>query len=538
MSTTPTVQVVVKSDEESPLLGDVQSSDGGSENDEENLKPVVLWMVLPILLLGIFLSESISSVVIATNQHIASEFDALSSAAWIMNAYTLSQSASQPLYGKLSDIYGRRKCIIFGWLVFGSGCLLVGVGRTFWHIILGRAISGIGSAGKIALTSIMIADLVPLRNIARYRAYVNLTATISRSIGGPIGGWLAGSVGWRWPFFIQFPVAIIGLALVIWKLPEPRPSNVLESRHHSNKVSALQRIDFAGAFALVAVIVSGLLSVDVATKRGWSWIAAVLVSCFGGSLFAFIAIEKYYAREPIFPLKLLTNKDVLTSYAVIFFQAAGQFGLLYAIPIYFQVAGRESISTSGTRIVPVVIGNAFGTILSGHLITRYKRYKVMTAMGNVVGFVGFLIIFLRWRGSTVWYESIFVALPGMGMGIMQSTTFVHLAASLEQSDIAIAGSSWFLAQNVGILIGSSLSTATINRRTSSLLDSYLDGIEHKAEIIKRVISNTEYIQKLPEAIWRLVANAYIQALLASNVLSMVMISLGFVATMTMRENKL
>lgn len=129
------------------------------------------------------------------------------------------------------------------------------------------------------------------------------------------------------PFFIQFPVAIIGLALVIWKLPEPKPRNVLESRHYSNKASTLQRIDFAGAFALVAVIVSGLLSVDVATKRGWSWLAAVLVSCFGGSVFAFIAIEKYYAREPIFPLKLLTNKDVLTSYAVIFFQAAGQFGV-------------------------------------------------------------------------------------------------------------------------------------------------------------------------------------------------------------------
>lgn len=305
------------------------------------------------------------------------------------------------------------------------------------------------------------------------------------------------------PFFIQFPVAIVGLALVIWKLPEPRPS--LKTRHHSNNASALQRIDFAGAFALVGVIVSGLLSVDIATKGGWSWLAAVLVSCFGGSLFAFIAIEKYCAREPIFPLKLLTNQDLLTSYAVTHFQAAGQFGvslpnvaperwsrhlqsvkqLLYAIPIYFQVVGRESISISGTRILPIVLGNASGTVLSGHFITRYKRYKVMTAIGNVVGFVGFLIIFLRWRGSTRWYESVFVALPGMGMGIMQSTTFVHLAASLEQSEIAIAGSSWFLAQNVGILIGSSLSTATINRRTSALLDTYLDGIEDKEEVSDR-----------------------------------------------------
>lgn len=194
-------------------------------------------------------------------------------------------------------------------------------------------------------------------------------------------------------------------------------------------------------------------------------------------------------------------------------------------------------------------------------------------MGNVVGFVGFLIIFLRWRGSTEWYESVFVALPGMGMGIMQSTTFVHLAASLEQSDIAIAGSSWFLAQNVGILIGSSLSTATINRRTSSLLDSYLDGIEDKAEVSKRGGIRCSTIVDMKTA--RLLSASYQTPSISRNclkqfgawlrthisrrswlrmvrtfytcfkqywlitvVLSMVMISFGFVATMTMRENKL
>ncbi|ETS86976.1 hypothetical protein PFICI_00804 [Pestalotiopsis fici W106-1] len=505
-------------DERSSLLGVGQTTsiNGNSHTEQDYIQPVVLWMVLPILLMGIFLSNAVSSVVIATNQHIASEFNALSSAAWLLTTYTLSQSASQPLYGKLSDIYGRRRCIIFSWLVFGLGCLLVALGQRFWHVILGRAISGIGSAGKIALTSIVVADLVPLRDVARYRAYVNLTATIARSIGGPVGGWLAGSVGWRWCFLIQFPVALVGLGLVIWKLPEPRSNNILDTCQYSHGASALRRIDFAGASSLVGVVLAGLLSVEMATKLGWCWLTASLVVGFIMSLVIFILVEKYYAREPIFPLGLLANPGVLTSYAIIMFQSAAQFGLLYAIPIYFQVIGRESISSSGTRIVPVVIGNAFGTILSGQLITRYKRYKVMTAMGNVIGLVGFIIIFLRWRGSTRWYESVFVSLPGMGMGIIQSTTFVHLAASLEHSEIAIAGSAWFLAQNVGILVGASLSTSIINQRTSFLLEKNLDGIENKQQVIERVTSDTEYIQKLPEAIWRLVADAFIHALSSSN----------------------
>ncbi|KAH6986479.1 major facilitator superfamily domain-containing protein [Ilyonectria sp. MPI-CAGE-AT-0026] len=468
-------------DERAPLLAP-EGSAGVPGKDDEDVSAIVIWMVFPILLAGIFLSNVVSSVVIATNQHIASEFDALSSAAWLLTAYTLAQSASQPLYGKVSDIYGRRKCLVFCWTVFGLGCLLVGVGQTYWQIILGRAISGIGSAGKIALTSIVVADLVPLRHVAQYRAYVNLTATTARSIGGPIGGWLSGSVGWRWCFLVQFPVALIGLGLVLWKLPEPSQFQSQQLEEDGKKVSNLSRIDFAGAITLVGTILTGLISLDMATKGASVLITSSLGVVFITFLVLFVLTEKYYADEPILPLDLVLKRDVLTSYLIVGFQSAGQFGLLYTIPIYFQVVGRESISSTGTRIVPVVIGNAVGTVLSGKLITKFKKYKHLTIFGNLTGLFGFLLVLLSWRGNTNWFQALFVSLPGVGMGIIQSSTFIHLAASLDHSQIAIAGTTWFLAQNIGVLVGASFSTTVINHALQSCLQTSLSGLENKDDV--------------------------------------------------------
>ncbi|KAJ3460620.1 hypothetical protein MRS44_011487 [Fusarium solani] len=502
---------IVEVDEQTPLLSPHRDDD----KDETPASNITL-VVFPILLAGIFLSNVVSSVVIATNQRIASEFNALSSAAWLLTIYTLAQSASQPLYGKLSDIYGRKVCLVFCWIVFGIGCLLVAVGQSYWHLLLGRAISGIGSAGKIALTSIIVADVIPLPKVAQYRGYVNLTATIARSLGGPIGGWLAGSVGWRWPFLIQLPVALSGLALVLWKLPEPKETVLQEDADSQPAGSKISRVDFAGAAMLVATVLTGLLSLDFCTKHGLSLVVYSLVGAFVLSLFLFCAIEKYYAKEPILPLELIFKREVLTSYSIVCFQAAGQFGLLYTIPIYFQVIGRESIASSSSRIVPVVVGNAFGTITSQRLITKTQRYKGLTAFGNLVGLVGFSLIFLRWRGSTRWFDALLVALPGTGMGVIQSTTFVHLAASLDRSEIAIAGASWFLAQNIGVLMGASISTATINYALRHGLERLLRGVEGRNEIIQNVTSNVEYTQNLPDHLWVLVSKAYIRAIACSN----------------------
>ncbi|KAJ4245523.1 hypothetical protein NW762_014032 [Fusarium torreyae] len=474
MARTKSDGCVVRVDERTPLITPTNTECESHAWENETPLTAVVWLIFPILLAGIFLSNVVSSIVIATGQRIASEFNALSSAAWLLTVYTLAQASTQPLYGKLSDIYGRRKCLIFCWLVFGLGCLIAASGQSYWQVLAGRALSGIGSAGKIALTSIIVADLIPLHQVAHYRAYINLTATVARMLGGPIGGWLAGSVGWRWPFLAQFPLALLGLGLVLWKLPEPKHDHTQSKGISEPAESQLSRVDFLGAITLICTILTGLLSLDLATREGGSAITISLVTAFGISLVLFYLVETHWAKEPILPLGLVLKRDVLTSYLIICFQAAGQFG----------VVERESISSSSTRIVPVVFGNAAGTILSQRLITRWQRYKALTAFGNIANLTGFSLILLFWHGKVSWFQALFVALPGMGMGIVQSSTFIHLAASLDNSEIAIAGASWFLAQNIGVLIGASFSTASINYALKLSLDNLLDGVEGKEQVRK------------------------------------------------------
>lgn len=156
--------------------------------------------------------------------------------------------------------------------------------------------------------------------------------------------------------------------------------------------------------------------------------------------------------------------------------------LLYGIPIYFQVAERDSIAQAGSRIVPVVVGNALGTILSGRLISKSKRYKLLTAFANSIAFAGFLLMLLRWHGSTNWLEALYVSLPGVGMGIIQSATFIHLAASVGHSEMAIAGTTWFLAQNIGSLIGASISTSLINSVLKISLQKSLVDFEDRDQV--------------------------------------------------------
>lgn len=209
--------------------------------------------------------------------------------------------------------------------------------------------------------------------------------------------------------------------------------------------------------------------------------------------------------------------------------------MLYGIPIYFQIASNASISESGTRIVPVVVGNAVGTLLAGQVISKFSRYKYLTILGLCCSMLCFTIMCFRWRGSASWVDSSCVFLAGFGMGTSQSTTFVHLAASLEQSEMAIAGTSWFLAQSLGSLIGASFDIALTNAVIGSMLHGGLKGFDQQfsvrntarlwrwncsmlnvRQIIKRVTSNLGSISKLPANVQAIVKNAYISSLIASD----------------------
>lgn len=328
-----------------PLLTDqtsIDPGDSGSSNntgkpgDEEtgtlagpshaSIRNVVL-----ILLIGVFISNADTSILLAVHPIVASEFNALHDSSWLLTSFGLASTAMQPIYGKMSDIYGRKSLLLVAYILFATGCAIVGVAQSMAQVILGRVVSGLGASGMTALVSILITDLVPLRDVAAWRSYVNIAATTGRSIGGPMGGWLADTVGWRWSMMGQSPVAAIAVVLIATVLPSHTRST--SDAINTSKRDKLARIDFLGALFATLTILCFLLPLQIGGDR-LPWSHPAILGLLGGSCVSavlFAVVEARIAREPLIPMVLFQNKDVLLSAAIMIIQMLAQTAVRFTV---------------------------------------------------------------------------------------------------------------------------------------------------------------------------------------------------------------
>lgn len=415
--------------------------------------------------------------------------------------------------------------------------------------------------------------MVPVRNVAAWRSYVNVAATLGRSAGGPLGGWLTDTIGWRWSFAGQVPPTVLGFLLILWKIPSH--TNKDERGADQPLAQKIRRVDFVGALLLAAAISTFLLTLDFASNDWfWAYIVASAV-LFVVLAVAFYVVERRWAKEPILPIELLTKRDAFTPYLVSGFQMAAQFGIMYSVPIYFQIATGASVTVAGAHLVPAVVGNATAGLLSGYIISKTGRYKTLTTIGSAAASVGYLLLIIRWNGNTGWVEGLYIFLGGFGAGTLQSTTFVHLAASLDHSEIAIAGNAHYLAGSIFVLIGVQLSQTVVHSRLRYVLNRNLDGFKHKhrvsnmhynvsrtfaltigVQLIADAISSVDLIWAMPASARRIVSDAYIDSLkytygrvslhllwkesrlMATKALSLTFAFLGLLVGLTLRERKL
>jgi MFS family permease len=234
-------------------------------------------------------------------------------------------------------------------------------------VIVGRVVAGIGGAGVGALVSLIILDLVPLREVARLRGYVNIAATLGRSSGGPIGGALTDAIGWRSAFIIQCPLLLLA-GLVAYPLVP-----TIKEIESVDIMTKLRRIDFAGSGLIAASVTTMMLVLEIAgQKLPWNHpvvLGLATVSVATGGLF--LITETYWAAEPVFPLHLLRKRNVITAYLLLGLQISAQFSLMYCVPLYFEVIDNASSAVAGAHLFPAVAGNTLGALLTGWVIHRY-----------------------------------------------------------------------------------------------------------------------------------------------------------------------
>src|ERR1700733_858593 len=326
--------------------------------------------VLSGILLCIFLAAIDQTGVIPAVPAIAADLNGFGHLAWIVSAYLLTSTAMTPIYGKLSDIYGRRKLLLVGLAVFAVASALCAMAGTLGQLVIARALQGIGGAGLMAMAQAAIADVVSPRERGRYQGYMASTWGIA-SIAGPIiGGWVTDTLSWRWIFWVNLPIALIAMLLC------DRALRLLPVR------AKRARIDWAGAALLTGAVSAWLLVLSWGgVEMPWNSPALLTLAAAGLALIALLAMQERRFADPLLPPRLFSNAVFVRGVGIAFCAALALFGGSFLLPLYFQLVMGMDASASGGLVVPFLASNCVGAIVACSLARRYGKMKRIMVAG-------------------------------------------------------------------------------------------------------------------------------------------------------------
>lgn len=388
---------------------------------------------------------------------IVGELGGLSHLSWVVTAYLLAQTAVTPLYGKMGDIYGRKRVLQVGIILFLIGSVLCGLSRSMNQLIVFRALQGVGGGGLMVTTQAVVGDIVAPRDRGRYQGIFG-AAFGAASIAGPlVGGYFTTHWTWRWIFFINVPLGVIALIVLAATLPAVSR----QVRH---------KIDYLGAALLAATVSSVILFTDLGGAV-YPWASPVIIGLIVASvlsLLAFLWVESH-ANEPVMPLRLFRDRTVWVTSAVGLIVGFSLFGSVTYLPLYLQVVKGSSPTASGLQMLPLMGGAIMMSILTGQLISRTGRYKFFPIIGTGATAMGLFLLSRMTTDTGLWAASAFILLLGIGLGLVMQVLVIAVQNSVEYRDLGVATSGATLFR----LIGGSLGTAVLGAIFAARLDQML-----------------------------------------------------------------
>ncbi|KAK6349224.1 hypothetical protein TWF730_009976 [Orbilia blumenaviensis] len=513
--------------------------------DEESLdeyrSDVSLIAVLPSLLVGVFLAAMDNMVVASIYGRIGSDLNQLSQTSWIATAYLLTTTCFQPLYGKLSDIFGRKACLLFAYATFAIGSCWCGLARSMDELIVARAFAGIGGGGMTALVSIVVSDLVPLHKRGTWQGFLNVIYATGASSGAPLGGLMADGVGWRWAFLFQTPATLLAAFLVLVNLNIPHRHPDANDRTTWQK---FKRIDFAGAFTLVPAVLTLLIALDRGGNISWSDKTVMITAPISAVLFiSFLLIEGFYASDPFAPPRIIFDRGLSSCYAVYFFSMAGFFAILFYLPLYFQAVMGLTAAESGLRMLPAIIGSVSGSLGSGIVMQKTGKYYILTTASYVamVFGCGLLVLYTGVVGRNFTAIGCGLAITGLGSGSGITTILVALIARSGSRDQAVSTAVSYLFRSLGSVVGVSVGSTLLQGSLRAQLRKELKGVVEKGEveeIVRKVTESLEYLKELRPEVRGIVVAGYEGAVRHPFVMSFICSILTALASLFVIEQSL
>ncbi len=404
-------------------------------------------LVLIGLMSGMFLSALDQSVVGTAMRTIADDLKGLELQAWVTTSYLITSTVATPIYGKLGDIFGRRKLFIIAISIFLFGSLLCGFAADMFQLAMFRAVQGIGAGGLFALALTVLADIVPPRERARYQGMFLAVFGTSSVLGPVVGGLFASAdsilftEGWRWVFLINLPIGAVALFMVVTFLHVP----------HTPKP---QRIDWWGAVTIVLAVVPLLLVAENGNEWGWGSTLSISMYVVGGlGILAFILAERAAKEEALLPLALFRSSSFSMSTIVGVIVGFGMFGGMITLPLMLQLVNGATPTESGLMMLPMVLGMMLATMVAGQITRKTGQYKIFLRTGTFMLLVGYLYMLTYNADMPFWQMSIGMLVIGMGLGQLMQTLTLVAQQSVQASDIGVATSSATFFRQMGGTLG-------------------------------------------------------------------------------------
>ncbi|KAL7323511.1 hypothetical protein PS15p_211397 [Mucor circinelloides] len=515
---------------EKPDLEQTESKGLEEHAEKKRLKKEKVGRILTFigLQVSLFLAALDNTIVATALPKIGSDFNQMAIVAWVATAYILTFDAFQPLFSKFSDIFGRKWILMFGIAVFLFGSVLCGASTTMIMLIVGRAIAGIGAAGIFSMVFVIFSDLVPLEQRGTYQGIINAVFALSSVCGPLIGGSLTDYVSWRWNFYINLPIGAVAMLVLFFFLRLPTP--------HGKLLDKLKRVDYAGTVIVLAFATLFLLALNFGGQE-FPWnSAAVIVPLVLSILLVglLVVVEKKFAKEPIMPPRLFTNRSVVSVILTNWFFGMTFFSAVYYLPIYFQVVRNDSAMWSGIRLIPMQLVLTVLSTIVGVTISKTGVYRPLICVGMAL-LTMWIGLFSLFKEDTPFSQIYGITIiGGAGLGCLFSSTIIALQASVEPKDIAVVTGLGNFARILGGALGVAISSAVLNSQLTQELPKYLP-----MEEAVKVIQSSEYVNHgLPAEYLTVTLRVYVESLQLIWYVLIPMAGLGFISSLFVKHHSI